>query len=81
MTNIFIFGKHRSHWKNSPKKEKVPDKVNVYLSGYMRAKVKNIEEVDLTNLTSRINMDLIYDIYFGDLFESDKRFKEIMNND
>jgi hypothetical protein len=47
----------------------------------MRAKVKNIEEVDLTNLTSRINMDLIYDIYFGDLFESDKRFKEIMNND
>ena len=42
----------------------------------MRAKVKNINEVELTNLTSCINMDLIYDIYFGDLFESDKRFKK-----
>ena len=42
----------------------------------MRAKVKNINEVELTNLTSSINMDLIYDIYFGDLFESDDRFKK-----
>ncbi len=42
----------------------------------MRAKVKNINEVELTNLTSSMNIDLIYDIYLGDLFESDDRFKE-----
>lgn len=42
----------------------------------MRAKVKNINDVELTNLTSSMNMDLIYDIYFGDLFESDDRFKK-----
>ena len=42
----------------------------------MRAKVKNINEIELTNLTSSMNVDLIYDIYFGDLFQSDDRFKE-----
>ena len=48
----------------------------VYLPGYLRVKAKNIADVDLTNLTSNFNMDIIFDIYLGDLFYSDERFQK-----
>jgi hypothetical protein len=52
-----------------------PNDIIVYLPGYLRVKFKNFLELSLTNLTSLINVTLIFNFYYGDLFDFDPEFK------
>ncbi len=42
--------------------------IDVYLPGYMRVFFKNFIGINLINLTSLININIIFNIYYGDLF-------------
>ena len=48
----------------------------VYLPGYLRVKFKNFLELSLTNLTSLINVTLIFNFYYGDFFDFDSEFEK-----
>lgn len=43
-----------------------------YIPAYLRAKLKNIVEMDFEKLSAKVNIDFILDVYYGELSKDDK---------
>jgi hypothetical protein len=45
-----------------------------YIPAYLRAKLKNIIEMDFEKLSAKVNIDFILDVYYGSLSGDDLKF-------